>query len=184
MTTTSEGITNTIAKKYAKALFLSAEENKITETIKKELDILCEYLAEDYELNAVFSSARISRKDKERLVAKIFKKKFSELFCNFLRLLAIKQRIFQIFNIRKAYDFLLDEKKRISRGTLVTPYEILEIEKKNIEDFFSKKSGKKVLLEQKIDKTLISGIAVKFGYEIYDSSAKRQLNELKEIFLR
>jgi len=66
------------------------------------------------------------------------------------------------------------------KGELITPYEIDERTKEKIASIISKKSGKKISLSEKIDKSVIAGIVIKLGSLVIDGSLSGRLKDAYE----
>ena len=66
------------------------------------------------------------------------------------------------------------------RGELVTPYELEKEKKEKIVAIFSRKLGKKISLEEKVEQGIIAGIIIKFGNFIIDGSLEGKLREAAE----
>jgi ATP synthase F1 delta subunit len=75
-------------------------------------------------------------------------------------------------------------KTQAERGELITPYEIERGKREKIKAILSKKTGKKLSLEEKIDKGLIAGITIKLGSLIIDGSLAGKLREAAEALRR
>jgi len=71
-------------------------------------------------------------------------------------------------------------KVQTHKGEIITPYEIERGKRERIKAILSKKTGKKLSLEEKIDKGIIAGITIKLGSLIIDGSLKGKLREVAE----
>ena len=69
---------------------------------------------------------------------------------------------------------------RTDKGELTTPYEVDKRKKEKIATILSKKIGKKISLEEKIDKQVIAGIVIKLGSLVIDGSLAGKLKEAAE----
>ena len=69
---------------------------------------------------------------------------------------------------------------RTDKGELITPHAIDKSRKEKIKAVLSKKTGKKIALEEKIDKEVIAGITIKLGSLVIDGSLAGKLKEAVE----
>lgn len=66
---------------------------------------------------------------------------------------------------------------KADRGELISPYEIGRDKKKKIEGVFSKKTGRNMVCEEKIDKEIIAGVVIKLGNFVIDGSLRGRLKD-------
>lgn len=66
------------------------------------------------------------------------------------------------------------------KGELITPYEIDKAMRNRITLLISKKVGKKISLQEKIDKEAVAGITIRFGSLVIDGSLSGKLREAAE----
>ncbi len=71
-------------------------------------------------------------------------------------------------------------KVRTEKGQLTTPYEVDKRKKEKIVTVLSRKIGKKISLQEKIDKGIIAGIVIKLGSLVIDGSLAGKLREVAE----
>jgi F-type H+-transporting ATPase subunit delta len=66
------------------------------------------------------------------------------------------------------------------KATVFTPYELTPETRSAITAGLEKDAGRKIELEQVVDKTLIGGIKVQIGDMVYDGSVRSGLERMKE----
>ena len=69
---------------------------------------------------------------------------------------------------------------KTDKGELITPYEVEKSKKEKIATILSKKTDKKISLEEKIDKELIAGVTIKLGSLVIDGSLAGKLRAAAE----
>ncbi len=85
-----------------------------------------------------------------------------------------------IDDIRKAYERLIDKKEGRVRGTIGVAAKLSESERKEIESAVKKLfHTKEIVLEEKMDETLIGGWRVRTDEYLIDASLKGRLDRLK-----
>lgn len=175
-------ITSNVSKRYARAFFDVAGEEKQYEKYHHELRRFASVVSEnrnlkDFLLNPIFEEA-----DKRNVLDKILEKLDLSLpTANFFRLLLEKGRIGNIAEIEENYRKLMDEAIGIARVQVKTAFaltpELSGSLKQGIESF----TGKKVEMEVEEDGSLLGGIVVRVGDRVYDGSVKAQLNNMMKL---
>jgi F-type H+-transporting ATPase subunit delta len=170
-----------LARRYAKALFSIAVEDKQVEKIERELGEFQAAVDAHAELKNYLEDPTILPNDKRDALKGITEKMgLSEYVRNFISLLGEKGRIGTFQAIRRAYRILADEHEgkaiaQVTSATALAP----ELEK-NLASTLSKLTGRTVSLTMKVDPELLGGIVAEVGGYVYDGSLKTQLRTLRE----
>jgi len=171
-------IIGSIARRYAKALFLLAEEQGALEQTGIELQQLAE-LAAAPEIAATLANPLLGA-EARRAVAVVVAEQLalSGTMKNFVCLLADNHRSNQLVGIAEQYRRMLDEVRMRVRAVIRTSVELGEAEAEKIVGVFERVTGKTVLAEREVDAGLLGGVVVEVGGTVYDGSLKTQLAKL------
>jgi F-type H+-transporting ATPase subunit delta len=170
-----------VSQTYAKALFLAAKEKNALELVKEELEFFVDYLKKSKDLYQSLTAKCFSVQSKVQIVKEIgIAFGLSSLVLKFLELLASKDRMGFLFDIVTVFESLIDESKNVLRGELVIADEISDSEKQELERVFSKKFNKQVLLNKKINKSILGGLVVNINGVTFDGSLKTTLKRIQE----
>ena len=164
-----------IARRYARALFLLAEEQGALEQTGIELQQLAE-LAAAPEMAALVGNPLLSAKARRTVAVSLAEQlALSGTMKSFVCLLADKHRLDQMVGIADAYRRMLDEVRMRVRAVIHTAVELEEAEGEKIVEVFERVTGKTVLATKEVDKELLGGVVVELGGTVYDGSLKTQL---------
>ena len=123
----------------------------------------------------------IEDKKFEKILQDIFKDiSVDEL--NFLKLLKKKQRLQLINSINSYFSEIIDEIANIVSAEITTAIE-LDSKLSSIEQFLSKKINKNVILTSTKDESVIGGMKLRIGDQLFDGTIKTKLSQLKESLL-
>jgi F-type H+-transporting ATPase subunit delta len=174
-----------IAKRYAKALLSIGREDGRADTYKEELAGFAKLMEERKEFEQAITNPLYSVEDR-RKVLKAVVERFnpSNIMTSFLLLLFDKGRIQYVKDIYAYYKKLTDELANIVRADLVSAVEMPEESIEKIRAALSKKTGKEVRMETRVDPALIGGLVTKIGDLVLDGSVRTQLISLKESLQR
>lgn len=175
-------INNTIAKRYAKALVQLSSENGLVDGFRKELAAVNELFAEHADVSAAFANPAFTADQKKQIMKELIAKcGCSEMVGNFLMLLVDKNRVAFLGQIINTYETLADEQSGTIRPLIRTAFPLDEAQVSQIQTALEKKSGKKVVPEVAIDKSLLGGVVIQIGDIAYDNSVKTQLKRIQDI---
>ena len=171
-----------IASSYGLALFEIAKEEDRLKEFKQDLEFIQEALDQSH--LKFFNQKMISQEDRIALLEKCFKENVQPMVLNFLKLLVVKGRMTNLFEIIKEYKELYNSALGIVEGIVFSTSILNDDQIKGIETAVSKKEGKKVLLTSKIDESLIGGIKVVIADHVYDGSIKNKITSLQSELLK
>ena len=170
-----------LARRYAKAIFSIAIEDKQLEKIERELGDFQALVEANKELATYLADPTILPSDKRDALKAITEKMgLSEMVQNFIALLGEKGRIDTFQAIRAAFRIMADDHEgkavaQVSSATAMAP----DLEK-NLASTLSKLTGRTVAITSKVDPELLGGIVAEIGGVVYDGSLKTQLRTLRE----
>jgi F-type H+-transporting ATPase subunit delta len=170
-----------VAKRYAQALFEIGLEEKNYNELLGELEDFCSFISEKEDVRNVIASSVYNIQEKMRLLDSILsEKKYSETTVKFLKLIMEKGRIVFIDQILNGFRDLVERHEGIERVEITVPSPLDDAQREEILDALCEKTGKKVVLEERVDPSIIGGLIIKAGSTIYDGSVRTQIDRLSE----
>jgi F-type H+-transporting ATPase subunit delta len=170
-----------LAKRYAKALFAVGQEESKSETYRKALNVLGDFLEKYPEAMDALTNLLYPMELREKVMAKIIiELEADEYMANFLNLVVQKKRADILPEIAAEFQGLVDADQNVSRGTVIAASEISGELQAKVQTTLENITGKKVILATEIDPSIIGGIVAKVGDLVMDGSIKTQLADLNE----
>lgn len=140
-------------------------------------------LKNNYEMVHIIDSNIISKEEKTKILNKIFfdlSKSISNIYLkNFLFVLNDNNFFRRILEIFISFFQKLDEHQNFLFIRIYSPFVVEKKLLEKIEHLFSIKTGKRVRYENIIDKSLIGGMKIMFGNDVYDYSIKGKIDQIK-----
>ena len=168
-----------VAQRYAQALFELAQKNGQTGPIQEDLLELKKVFQANKELGQLLESPRLKTAKKKELLADLFKGA-NQYILNTLFLMLDKKRINEVVNLVNEFTAFTNEAAGIAEAKVYSTRPLSADESQAISTAFAKKIGKQALrIENIIDPSLIGGIRLQIGNNIYDSSVSAKLERLK-----
>ncbi|HUK39629.1 MAG TPA: ATP synthase F1 subunit delta [Candidatus Acidoferrales bacterium] len=177
-------IEGSISRRYSKALFQLAQEQKQEEAIGQEIDqFLNAYM--NSPLHTVLTNPAFSLENRKKILTSVTKSlQLSPLSIHFISLLLERDRLPYLSFIAEHYRRLLNETKNRVEATVVaaSPLDATMLER--LRQTLHTISGKEVVLHEKSDPALLGGLLVELEGKIYDGSVRTQLETMKQRITR
>lgn len=161
---------------YAKTIFELAEAKP---NIEEEFKLLIDAIIENKDAIKIFSSPRITNGEKKKINEEITKG-LDRTLVNFLNVLIDNNRFGDILEIYNSFSNLILKKNNIQQVDIISSVKLSDKELNIlIEQLETKLTGKKIIINNKIQKSLIGGIQVIYDGEIIDLSTTNKISQLK-----
>ncbi len=168
-----------VAIRYARALFELTSEKTQLEPVVSDLKSVRKMYEGSPEFRALLDSPVIPKDEKLKVANRLFRSTLQPITFNFLRLLIEKTRENLLFDVVDQFQELVDESMGVLRGELITAYPFSTEQLDSLKKKLDEETGKDVLLEQRVDESLIGGFVVRLKDTVIDNSLKNQLTKLR-----
>ena len=175
-------INNLLARRYAKSLVQIGSEDGLIDLFRDELTAIEHIFSANADLRAVFGNPAFTSEQKKEIMKELVARiKCSELIGNFLFLLVDKNRVAFLGQIVQAYGILADDFSGVIRPVVRTAFALDDSQITAIKAALESKTGKSVVPQVTVDKSLLGGVVTQIGDIAYDSSVKTQLKRIQDI---
>jgi len=172
-----------LARKYSKAIFEIAQEEKKLDDYGKELAAVRKDLFRSDEVRSFFQNPQIQPEAKKALLKKCFQGELSDVVYHFLLLLVDKRRIGIFEAIEEDFRTLSNQAQGIVIADITTAQSIGTAQQEKLREKLAAVTGKKVRLRLHENKDIIGGVVVKIGDKRIDGSVTGRLENLKRELL-
>lgn len=172
----------TAAIRYARALLdVAVKEHADLELIESELSQFADLFKQYPSLEKVLLNPAVPVPRKRAAVADLLAQaKFTPIVSKLLALLADRDRLVLVPDLRAAYSARLLDFRGVVRAEVTTALPLDDSRKDAIQKGLATLTGQTVLLATKIDPAIIGGVVARIGSTVYDGSVTRQLEKMKE----
>jgi F-type H+-transporting ATPase subunit delta len=172
------------ARRYAKALYDLAREGGQTEAIGREFEQVAALLS-DGRAREVLTRPWIKPGDRRAVAAAVAQKAGArKLVQDFVGLVADRGRADHLPEIVAAYRALVDAEHGRVRAQVRTAVALSAKEKQELSAKLERALGRKILLEEQVDATLLGGFIAQVGSLILDGSLDGQLARVRQRLAR
>ena len=140
---------------------------------------------------------QIAREERVRIIDRLFAERAHPLILRLLQLMLRKKRIAILASVWEAYSVLLDEARGVVRAEVTTavplPDDLREAVRRALRDRLRRESQHRldsragpvtdVVIETRIDESLLGGVRVQIGDRVIEHSVRRSLEEIAETLL-
>lgn len=170
-----------IARVYAKA-FLKAAETDSDGQLEEFRSFQADVLNRNPEYRNLLLGGSLGRDDKLALIDRTLTGRGSELFVNFLRVVAKHDRLDILPQILAETEVLWEKQSGKRRVQVKSAVELNESARQQIAGRLQETMGFTPILETSVDPGLLGGLVIRVGDTVYDSSLRSRLKQLRERF--
>lgn len=174
---------NEVARVYAGALLEIGKENKVLQQIEEELGALGQLLREDADFRIYCKTPGISKESKKAFIDKVFQGKFSDIIVNFLKVLVDNGRFTDLDSIHETFLEFLDVESGKIRVTITGSSKLDDALMAKITSALAAKFKKEIIIEEKVDTSILGGVIIRIGDMIIDGSLVKDLNNIRRNLL-
>jgi F-type H+-transporting ATPase subunit delta len=177
-------IEGSLSRRYGKALFQLALEQKREEVVSGELERFgAAYVGSP--LQDVLNNPAFNHESRKRVLLAVAQSlELSPLAVRFLSLLLDRDRLIYLPTIIDRYRKLLNSAKGRVEGTVVGAAPLDPDMVQRLRQALGAISGNEVVLHEETDAELIGGVLVRLEGTVYDGTVRMQLNQMKQRIAR
>lgn len=169
-----------VAERYASALFELARDEGALDAVAADLDSFQALLAESEDLTRLVRSPVFTSDEQTRAVTAILGKAgIKGLAANLIKVAAGNRRLFAVPEMIVGYRRMLARERGEISASVTSAEPLSETQVAAVKAALKEAMGKDVLLDQKVDPSLIGGLVVQVGSRMIDTSLRTKLNAMK-----
>lgn len=175
----------TVARRYASAMIEVAAEIDAVDIVGTDLARFVRVLDQDGgQLRGALCTPVFTVEERERVLDDLLPRlNLQPVTRNLLRLANQKRRLPLIGEIARVYMNLADERAGRARVQVATAEPLSPQIEAEVRAAMERLTGKHVLLETRVDPSLIGGLVARVGSKVYDSSIRTRLQNMRQTLL-
>jgi F-type H+-transporting ATPase subunit delta len=144
--------------------------------------LISKTIADNRELGAMLKSPIIKSDKKVAVIRLVFEGKIGATTKAFLELIIKKRREMYIEDIARQFVILHLENNGVEEALLITAHKIDDAFRAKVIALVEKNTGNKVVLEERIDPSILGGFILRYGDNQFDTSLEREFQLLRREF--
>jgi F-type H+-transporting ATPase subunit delta len=176
------------ALRYARALFdvvLKEGSAGTIEQVQRELAQFADLVASSAPLTQTFDNPAIPAALKRAVVQALLERSgaVTPAMGKLLLLLADRDRLPLLSGVAVAYRERVQDFQKVIRGVVTTAVPLLEDRLRALQQGLSEATGRTVLLDTRVDASIIGGVVTRLGSTVYDGSVTTQLLRMRRTLI-
>lgn len=173
-----------VSRRYARALYELLDPS-VVQQVRKGLEAVSRAVAESEALRHVLASPAFGVEDKVAVLAELSQRLgCPDVVTAFLRQLIVKNRIGDIADITEAFGDFADATKGARAVTITASSELPTAEQQRLQSRLRELLQGDVTVTYEADPRLLSGLKVRVGSVIYDSSLRNRLSTMRTLLAK
>ncbi|MGB2958801.1 MAG: ATP synthase F1 subunit delta [Bacteroidota bacterium] len=169
-----------VARRYASALVISAEEGGVVEAVSRDLDRVGKVIEASREFRLLLASPVVSPEKKAAVVEELFGRRVGRETMTFIKLLLQKGREEFLSDVIEQFRALLDEMRGIVAVEVTSALELTRDQERRLRKQLEQYTGKHVRIHPRLDTSIRGGVVMRIGDTVIDGSITHQLVLLRE----
>jgi F-type H+-transporting ATPase subunit delta len=173
-----------VARRYAQALLeLGVEQNSL-DTIVGELESIAAMWESSHELRNALENPLVPHAAKKAVMNDVAARLgASPTTRNTLLLLVDRRRIKTLPYLARTLRELADARKGVVRAEVTTAVALADAYYARLQAQLEKMTGKRIVVDRRIDPTLLGGVVTRIGDRIFDGSLRTRLQSLRDALM-
>lgn len=173
-----------IAQRYAQGLFELARENGTIEAKKEQAEQLLRAFRENPDVNILLRAVKITKEEKKNFIMAVFSKAADGDMIRLMKLMVDKGRVYYMQKTLEDFVRLAEDSMGIEHAVVLSARPLREADLTRIRNALQAKHGKKIVLENRVDPSVIAGIKVTVGSNVTDATMKNRIDSMRETLLK
>lgn len=175
------------AGRYARALFDVVQKEKPAdlEPVQSQVQDLSAVFTGNAALAGAMGNPAVPVAKKVAVAKAILDKAgpLSSPLAKLVLMLAERDRLMLLPDVARIYRERLMDHQKVIRGDVTTAMPIAPEKLRALEQGLQQATGRRVLLESKVDPAIIGGMVTRLGSTVYDGSVTTQLQKMKQTLI-
>jgi F-type H+-transporting ATPase subunit delta len=173
-----------VARRYAQALLeLGVEQNSL-DAIVEELESVASMWESSHELRNALENPLVPHAAKNAVMNDVAARiGVSPTTRNTLLLLVDRRRIKTLPYLARSLRELADARKGVVRAEVTTAVALADAYYARLQAQLEKLTGKRIVVDRRIDPTLLGGVVTRIGDRIFDGSLRTRLQSLRDALM-
>ena len=170
-----------ISRRYARALLDVATESGRADAVAEQLTAISGSLSQNRELEDVLFNPAYSREQRSRVLEALMGAlgKVDPVLANTLRLLVDRNRLGYLPDIARLFRDMADAQAGRLRGHVTSAVPLTPDALKQLSEHLKALTQRNVVLEPRVDPSVLGGVAAQVGSTLYDGTLRTQLEQMR-----
>ena len=167
-----------LAREYGDGLYLLAEEENISREILEQLESLKRLFHEQPDFVRLLGNMSLSKVERVRILDNVLRGQIHPYLLNFLKILCERCALNEYEGCLSAFKTLYNQAHGIVEATVTTAVPLDDEQRARMAEKLSAMTDQQVVLNEKVDESIIGGVLVEMNGQRYDNTLKNRLKSI------
>ena len=163
-----------VAREYGRALFMLTEEVGSTERVRVEASDLAKVFSSNPDYSKLLDTPALSPDERIALVGEALSG-LDEHLVNLVKMLTKRRMAYAVTRTLRVYDEEYMRSRGIERAEVISAVALDEAQKQRLAEKLGRITGKQIIIENKVDPSILGGIKLRYMGIQRDGSVKARL---------
>lgn len=168
-------------KEYGEALYELCSEENCAQEVLEQLDMVRSLFEEEPQYPRLLRDPALPRQERLQMLDEAFRGNVHPYLLNFLKILCEKSAVEILPGCVDQFRSLYHEAHGLLPVTATSAVALTEEQKRALVEKLSKLTGKTILLENRVDESLMGGVKVQYDGKELDGSVAGRLEALRRV---
>ena len=164
---------------YGRALFEITEELSSTERVLTDIAVVKQLFSDNPDYLKLLDTPAVSKEERVGLIDRAFGS-LDEHLVNLIKILAERHSAYLFRKIAEQYSSLYDESRGIERAEAISAVKLGDEQIKRLTSKLEAMTGKKIILKNTVDSSILGGLKLRFSGRQLDGSVKTRLERIED----
>ena len=167
-----------LAREYGDGLYALCEEENISHEVLDQMLNLSRIFKEQPDFTRLLGNMSLSKEERVKILDSVLRGQIHLYLLNFLKILCERGALNEYEGCLAAFKTLYNQAHGIVEAFVTTAVALEDEQRARMTEKLSEMTGKKVVLNEKIDATLVGGVLLEMNGQRYDNTLKNRLKSI------
>ncbi len=167
-----------LAREYGDGLYLLAEEENISREVLEQLLALKSLFHEQPDFVKLLGNMSLSKQERVKILDSVLRDQIHPYLLNFLKILCERCALNEYEGCLAAFKTLYNQAHGIVEATVTTAVPLDDEQRARMTEKLAGMTDKLVVLNEKIDESLLGGVLLEMNGQRYDNTLKNRLKSI------
>ena len=167
-----------LAREYGDGLYALTEEEKISEEVLNQLLSLKALFREQPDFVRLLGNMSLSKEERVKILDTVLRGQVHPYLLNFLKILCERGALTEYEGCLAAFKTLYNQAHGIVEATVTTAVALDDEQRARMTEKLSSMTGKQVVLNEKVDASVVGGVLLEMNGQRYDNTLRNRLKSI------
>ena len=167
-----------LAREYGDGLYALTEEENISKEVLEQLITLKNLFREQPDFIRLLGNMSLSKQERVQIIDQVLRSQVHPYLLNFLKILCERNALNEYEGCLSAFKTLYNQAHGIVEAMVTTAVALDDEQRARMMEKLSAMTGKTVVLNEKVDASLVGGVLLEMNGQRYDNTLKNRLKSI------